>query len=94
MAGFWLDAVLWVIRALRILLILRCLASCFVSRENKIYRFFYILTFPLTAPVNFAVTKITRKSFNGFDGCAFAVYVILWCITGMVMGAKVGMGLM
>ncbi len=94
MAAVWLEIGLWVCRILRILLILRCLISCFTTDENKAYRAFYTVTMPFTFIIGYPIKKLTGKKKLFFDIDAFLIYVLIWYINQRLMETKVGMGLM
>ena len=94
MAAVWLEIGLWICRILRILLLLRCLISCFTGDENKVYRAFYKVTMPFTFVIGFPIKKLTGGKKLFFDIDAFAVYVLIWYINQRLMETKVSMGLM
>lgn len=88
-----LKIILWALRVLRILIILRCLASCFSERSGKGYKVFRLLTLPVVIPIEFLVLKIFKTNLKGFDWCTLFVYAILVFVSGIVVGKMVSMGL-
>ncbi len=84
-----LGTVLWILRIFRALVIIRCLLSCFVERDNRVYRFLDKATIPIVFPITFITSKAFKKRFSGFDWCALFAYIVLLFITAAVMGAKV-----
>ncbi len=94
MSPVLIEILLWIIRIFRILLILRCLASCFVSYDSKLYRILLYITLPVTFFLTYPIRFITKKKKIFFDIDAFLVYVLLNYLNGIVMNTKVVMGLM
>lgn len=94
MSPVLIEILLWAIRIFRILLILRCLVSCFTDYENKLYRGLVSLTLPVTFFLTYPIRFITKKKKIFFDIDAFLVYILLNYLNGIVMNTKVVMGLM
>ena len=94
MSPVLIEILLWLIRIFRILLILRCLVSCFADYNSKLYRVLLKITLPVTFFLTYPIRLITRKKKIFFDIDAFLVYVLLNYLNGIVMNTKVVMGLM
>lgn len=94
MAAIWIEIGLWVCRILRILLLVRCLVSCFANEENKVYKVFRLLTIPFTFFLTYPISRLTGKKKLFFDIDAFLIYILVWYVNQRLMETKVSMGLM
>lgn len=94
MTAIWLEIGLWACRILRILLLLRCLISCFTDGENKVYKTFYTLTIPFTFVLSYPISRLTGKKKLFFDIDAFLIYILVWYVNQRLMETKVSIGLM